>query len=322
MAQPSESQSQPPPEASLDKLHVHHPQDGHHQQNGLQPPPTEGTRAITTGGGNSHSSTRTTSTATTTTTTSYTSTGGGSSCSTTAAPVRIEASGGGDTSDRPPNETSLAVEPASAPHEAAHGQEPTASSHHNGENGTHNSSSDAQSPPSPSMSNAHHPPGPHRQQVGYPSPTSFPSPGMPPTAQYAYPPQPGPHVDPYRASPTAVNTPMSLPSMRTIDPHQQQHAHGMAMGPAMGGPMPAGAGQIYYNMSPHTYAMHPDPNALRYALPPNVADPRIALSGGRHKKVGRHLPGSARFVDHIVLGGLLITGLLDRKSSDVPRQGV
>lgn len=305
MAQPSESQSQPPPVASPNKIHS---QD---DKKGLLPSPTDDTHATSNGGtssssrsssGNPYNTTTSNTTTTTTTTTNTTPTPGTSSAtfSTTATTTTTtptypstanpDTNGGESTSEHLSSETTttnLAVGPGITPHAAALPDNSSFLSR-NGENGAHNATETTS--PSPSMSNAHHQQGPHRQQVGYPSPTSFPSPGMPPTAQYAYPPQQGQHVDPYRASPTAVNTSMALPSMRTIDPHQsQQQAHNMAMGAAaMGAPMPTPGAPIYYNMPPHhPYAMHSaDPNALRYPLPPNVADPRIAMSGGRHKKVG------------------------------------
>lgn len=52
-------------------------------------------------------------------------------------------------------------------------------------------------------------------------------------------------------------------------------------------PPPAPAHHMgYYGMhAPHMYGL-PDPNAMRFALAPGMAhDPRISLSGGRHKKV-------------------------------------
>ncbi|KAK0620927.1 hypothetical protein B0T14DRAFT_497353 [Immersiella caudata] len=139
---------------------------------------------------------------------------------------------------------------------------------------------------SPPMSNAQQPQGP-RQQMGYPSPTSYPPAGMPPTAHYAYPPQPAPPPDPYRQAPTA------LPSMRTLEhvpSQQQQHAqqqqqqqHAM-MNAHMGAPMAPAPPMGYYSVPSHAYGIHADPNAMRFAMAPGMADPRIALSGGRHKK--------------------------------------
>lgn len=47
----------------------------------------------------------------------------------------------------------------------------------------------------------------------------------------------------------------------------------MAPGPHMG----------YFSIQPQPY-MH-DPMGMRYGLPPGLYDPRMQLSGGRHKKV-------------------------------------
>ena len=153
-----------------------------------------------------------------------------------------------------------------------------------GWNGTQEYSDNKSLLTSPSMSNTQAPPpGPPRQSVSYPSPTSYPPAGMPPGAQYAYPPQAVPPTDPYRPTPTA------LPSMRTLEhvPSQQQHA--MPLGHHMPGPMTSAPAPMgYYGVpAPHPYGMHPDSNALRFmqSLGP---DPRIALSGGRHKKVPLH----------------------------------
>jgi len=135
---------------------------------------------------------------------------------------------------------------------------------------------------SPPMSNAQQPQGP-RQPVSYPSPTSYPPAGMAPTAHYAFPPQPIPQPDHYRQAPT------SLPSMRTLEhvPSQQpQHQpHAIPMNAHMAGPMGPAPPMGYYGVPAHAYNMHADPNAMRFAIPPGMADPRIALSGGRHKKV-------------------------------------
>ncbi|KAK0719479.1 hypothetical protein B0H67DRAFT_509797, partial [Lasiosphaeris hirsuta] len=151
---------------------------------------------------------------------------------------------------------------------------------------------------SPLMSNAQHPQGPHRQQVNYPSPTSYPPAGLT-TTHYAFPPQPAPPPDHYRQTATA------LPSMRTLDhapqqqqqqhpqqhqhqhqhqQHHQQQQHTMAMASHMAGPMAPGPPMGYYSVPPHAYSIHADPNAMRFAIAPGMADPRIALSGGRHKK--------------------------------------
>ena len=144
-------------------------------------------------------------------------------------------------------------------------------------------------PSSPSMSNPHHQQqgGQSRQPVSYPSPTSYPSPSMS-NPQYNYPPPNNQQVnESYRASPTGSNGSMSLPSMRSLDPMQQQQQH-------MGSPLPhppvAQMGGNYYHNQGQTLP-HPsypnvtsDPNGanMRYALP--VSDPRV-MSGGRHKKV-------------------------------------
>ncbi|KAK4152062.1 hypothetical protein C8A00DRAFT_16607 [Chaetomidium leptoderma] len=136
----------------------------------------------------------------------------------------------------------------------------------------------------PDMSNAQPPPGPARQPVTYASPAAYPPAGMPPVTQYMYSTQSIPS-DPYRPSPT------TLPSMRTLD-HRQPQAqpqHGIPLGAHMAGPMtpaPAPPHMGYYNVHPHSHIYGlPDPNAMRFALAPGLAhDPRISLSGGRHKK--------------------------------------
>jgi hypothetical protein len=136
----------------------------------------------------------------------------------------------------------------------------------------------------PDMSNTQPGSGPARQPVTYASPPNYPQAGMSPVSHYMYSSQPIPS-DPYRPSPT------TLPSMRTLD-HRQPQAqpqHGIPMGAHMAGPTmsaPASAHMGYYGVHPsHMYGL-PDPNAMRFALAPGMAhDPRIALSGGRHKKV-------------------------------------
>ncbi|KAL2176994.1 uncharacterized protein P884DRAFT_243757 [Thermothelomyces heterothallicus CBS 202.75] len=137
--------------------------------------------------------------------------------------------------------------------------------------------------PSPSdMSNTQPGPGPARQPVTYASPPPYPQAGMSPVSQYMYSTQSIPS-DPYRASPT------TLPSMRTLDHRQPQTQaqHGIPLGPHMAAPTmpaPAPAHMGYYGVHPHLYGL-PDPSAMRFAIPPGMAhDPRIALSGGRHKK--------------------------------------
>ncbi len=143
-------------------------------------------------------------------------------------------------------------------------------------------------PTSLSMSSHQPPPGPHRPPVGYPNPNPYPTGMHQGTPQYhAYAPQPT-HGDMYRASAAAaVNPSMALPSMRTLDPMQSQHQqqpppHAMSMAPPMGGPMAPGAPPMpYYGVgAPYTMG-----DSMRFALPGMSGDPRIALSGGRHKKV-------------------------------------
>ncbi|KAK3365435.1 hypothetical protein B0H63DRAFT_388554 [Podospora didyma] len=130
------------------------------------------------------------------------------------------------------------------------------------------------------MSNTQPPPGHPRQPMGYQNTSSYPPPGMPPVAHYAYPPQTVPQPDPYRPTPTA------LPSMRTLDHQQHHHQQQQVMAAHMAGPMASSPVPMgYYSVPPHAYSMHPDPNTMRFALAPGLSqDPRIALSGGRHKK--------------------------------------
>jgi hypothetical protein len=152
------------------------------------------------------------------------------------------------------------------------------SNHHNGS-----------APSSPSMSQSTQPGGQSRQPVSYPSPTSYPSPSLS-SAQYSYPAPNNQQVnEPYRASPTGSNGSLSLPSMRSLDPLQQQH---------MGSPLPPPVAQMaaqmaapYYHSNqtlPHPQHQYPnvtsDPSGqnMRYALP--APDNRV-MSGGRHKKV-------------------------------------
>jgi hypothetical protein len=154
-------------------------------------------------------------------------------------------------------------------------------------NHLHNSSA----PPSPSMSNSQQQGGQSRQPVSYPSPTSYPSPSLS-SAQYSYPAPNNQQVsEPYRASPTGSNGSLSLPSMRSLDPLQQQQAQQHHMG----SPLPPPVAQMapyYHNQGqtlPHPSHQYPnvtsDPTGqnMRYALP--VTDTRV-MSGGRHKKVG------------------------------------
>jgi hypothetical protein len=167
---------------------------------------------------------------------------------------------------------------------AAHGA-PTADAQHNG--GT-------PIPGLPDMSNTQPPPGHARQSVTYASQAAYPPPGMPPVSQYMYTTQSIPS-DHYRPNPT------TLPSMRTLDHRQpqpqSQPQHGIPMGAHMAAPMtpaPAPVHMGYYGVHPHSHMYGlSDPNQMRFALAPGLAhDPRIALSGGRHKKVPtqRHSP--------------------------------
>ncbi|KAL1860310.1 hypothetical protein VTK73DRAFT_7416 [Phialemonium thermophilum] len=191
-------------------------------------------------------------------------------------------SGGGD--GEPRQGAGSPAAPGAATGEGSLPQDPSAPQPYaDGQNGIHTPLESPQ-PPSASMSNPPQLPGPPRQPVSYPSSTSFSSPGLPAAAQYTFPPQPSPPVDPYRASPGTLTSTMALPSMRTLDHVQAQQMHGMPMPAPMGAPMhPIAPPTMYYGMPHHTFNMHPDPTALRFALAPN-ADPRIALSGGRHKK--------------------------------------
>ncbi|OAF62773.1 hypothetical protein VC83_01242 [Pseudogymnoascus destructans] len=161
------------------------------------------------------------------------------------------------------------------------------------------------SAPSPSMSQPQQSGAPSsRQPASYPSPTSYPSPGFS-AAQYSYPAPTQQLVpEPYRASPTGSNSSISLPSMRTLDPHQQaqqqqqqqmqqqqaqqqqqqQHPQHMVPPPVaqMGGP-------YYHNNQTLPHPSHqysnvtsdPTGQNMRYALP--GPDNRV-MSGGRHKK--------------------------------------
>ncbi|KAM7189516.1 hypothetical protein V8F33_009994 [Rhypophila sp. PSN 637] len=162
----------------------------------------------------------------------------------------------------------------------------------NGQNGTRYNG-DGLLPTSPLMSNHQPPPGPPRQPVNYPMSTSYQTAGMPSAAQYAYPPQAVPPPDPYRPNPT------SLPSMRTLDhvqshqqlsqhhqPHPHQHQHPIPLASHMGASLAPGHAMGYYNVAAHPYGMHADPTGgMRFAIAPGLPpDPRIALSGGRHKK--------------------------------------
>lgn len=141
---------------------------------------------------------------------------------------------------------------------------------------------------SSSMSSHQPPPGPHRPPVGYPNPNPYVTAMHQGPPQYhAYAPQPT-HGDMYRASAAAaVNPSMALPSMRTLDPMQSQHQqqpppHAISMAPPMGGPMAPGVPPMPYYSVGAPYTMG---DSMRFALPGMSGDPRIAMSGGRHKKV-------------------------------------
>ena len=170
-------------------------------------------------------------------------------------------------------------------------------------------------PPSPAMSGQPQQGGQSRQPVSYPSPTSYPSPGLS-SAQYSYPaPNTQPVNEPYRASPTGSNGSLSLPSMRSLDPLQQQ-AHQQHMGGAL--PPPVAQMAPYYHGGqtlPHPQHQYPnvtsDPSGqnMRYALP--APDNRV-MSGGRHKKVFRgRSPSRVNYLPCVL-----------RKSSAAPRLGV
>lgn len=129
---------------------------------------------------------------------------------------------------------------------------------------------------------------PPRQPVTYANAASYSPAGMPPVSHYAYPTHAVPAPDPYRPTPT------TLPSMRTLDhgQPQPQSQHALPLGAHMAAPMapgPAPSPMAYYGVHSHPHHVYgiPDPNtAMRFALAPGLAhDPRIALSGGRHKKV-------------------------------------
>lgn len=165
----------------------------------------------------------------------------------------------------------------------------------------------------------------HQQQQQQQQPVSYPPPaphhyaphGSPAPHQqphYSYPPQP---VDHYRQSPTGPPPhSLALPSMRSFDqqqqqqpgqpPHPQHHPHPqhspyqvqhhpgqhhpyqpqlhMQPNGPMGSTMAPGPHVGYFSIQPQPYGMH-DPMAMRYGLPPGLYDPRMQLSGGRHKKV-------------------------------------
>ncbi|KFY19691.1 hypothetical protein V493_07861, partial [Pseudogymnoascus sp. VKM F-4281 (FW-2241)] len=174
------------------------------------------------------------------------------------------------------------------------------------------------SAPSPSMSQPQQSGAQSsRQPASYPSPTSYPSPGLS-TAQYSYPAPTQQLVpEPYRASPTGSNSSVSLPSMRTLDPHQQQaqqqqqqqqqlqqqqqqqqaqqqqqqqqQQHPQHMGSQLPPPVAQMGGPYYHNNQSLPHPSHqysnvtsdPTGQNMRYALP--GPDNRV-MSGGRHKK--------------------------------------
>ena len=64
----------------------------------------------------------------------------------------------------------------------------------------------------------------------------------------------------------------------------------------MGSTMAPGSHMGYFAIHPQPYGIH-DPMAMRYGLPPGIYDPRMQLSGGRHKKVrGRATPALVCFL--------------------------
>ncbi|KFY61007.1 hypothetical protein V496_05205 [Pseudogymnoascus sp. VKM F-4515 (FW-2607)] len=174
------------------------------------------------------------------------------------------------------------------------------------------------SAPSPSMSQPQQSGAQSsRQPASYPSPTSYPSPGLS-AAQYSYPAPTQQLVpEPYRASPTGSNSSISLPSMRTLDPHQQQaqqaqqaqqqqqqqqqmqqqqaqqqqqqQQHPQHMGSQLPPPVAQMGGPYYHNNQSLPHPAHqysnvtsdPTGQNMRYALP--GPDNRV-MSGGRHKK--------------------------------------
>ncbi|KAJ9143014.1 Transcriptional regulatory protein moc3 [Pleurostoma richardsiae] len=156
---------------------------------------------------------------------------------------------------------------------------------------------DGVTPASPSPPMSHHPSpppppppiaGPARQHA-YPG-APYPSSTMP--AQYAYPTPAAQTMDQYRTStvsappqpqPPHPSNPLALPSMRSLDPlQQQQQQQVMPMPVPIPGSNPHGLPVPYYGMPPQPYGIdHP---MARFALPPNIYDPRVQLSGGRHKK--------------------------------------
>ncbi|KAL8355936.1 hypothetical protein RB601_001305, partial [Gaeumannomyces tritici] len=149
----------------------------------------------------------------------------------------------------------------------------------------------------------------HQQHLGYPGQPAYSQPSMNPGGPYGYPAVTTQAPDPYRTpQPLPPNPALALPSMRSLDPlqhqHQHQHQHQQAQHPqhqqhphphphqqhphphqhhpqAMGMTPQMSA---YYpqpaHLAMHPYAMHHAD--LRMAFP--MGDPRLSLSGGRHKK--------------------------------------
>lgn len=142
------------------------------------------------------------------------------------------------------------------------------------------------------MSNPPHHPGHPRPPVGFPSPT-YSSPGF--NAHYGYANPPGQPGDPYRSpGPPGNAHPMSLPSMRTFDPVQQQQAQQVPMAQqmmqaqsSMPSSMAQAPGMAYYPqpvpLPGNPYTLPPEAMGSRYALPPT--DPRSILGNPRNKKV-------------------------------------
>ncbi|KAI1504512.1 hypothetical protein F5X99DRAFT_17302 [Biscogniauxia marginata] len=150
-------------------------------------------------------------------------------------------------------------------------------------------------PSSTAMSNnPSHPSGHTRQPVNYQNPTAYATPGMS-TAHYGYLNPASQAPDPYRANTNQANSAMALPSMRTLDPvqqqtRQQQHHMAMAMPvtavPSIPGqqPLPYYGQQIPMgNMVSNVYGgLPPEALGARYALPPS--GPGAVLANSRHKK--------------------------------------
>ena len=230
-----------------------------------------------------------------------------SSATTCTPPVEIVETGAGQSSVRS-GDQGIATDSAStttthqdprAPSESAPPLADTVSGQHQQYNqqhigAPHNGSAPRVLVPTP-MSHPQQPPGPPTPRqtptMNYPAPSPYPPAGMPPGAQYAYGAQVA-HVDPYRTNQTA------LPSMRTFDhvqqQQQQQHPqHQMPLPNHMTVSMAPNQMSYYAPMHP-AYQMHPGQGVVHYALTGLTPDPRIALSGGRHKKVPIHCTAIAR----------------------------